>query len=734
MIDRVQNRLEPILDRQSRAWLAGGRPTVEELLHGSARAEDPEALLDLIYNEIVVREELGEAAAPEEYLRRFPQLSEDLKLHFDIHRAIGEAELVETPWRGGNDQTLPEFKALPTLPELPDYELVQLLGRGGMGIVYKARQRSLRRTVALKMFEPGRIPTPRDVQRFRTEAEAIARLQHPNIVQIFKIGESDGLPFLALELAENGTLAQRLQQLPFSPWAAAALIETLASAIHHAHEQRIVHRDLKPANILFAADGTPKITDFGLAKLLEDVADSPRDATRTGETIGTPRYMAPEQALGRHDLVGPATDTYALGTLLYECLTGQVPFVSSSVVETLQKISADEPVSPRRLQPSIPRDLATICLRCLMKESHRRYPTAAALADDLRRFLDGRPIVARPTPSWERVWKWSRRRPTHAALIAVAVLLVVLGGIAAGISNRREQRRVAAARDEVELLMKQGQEAAVLENNETAEGRFREAWILVQGEPALSDYRTGVSGWLDHSRRAANRQLWKQRMPPREFDEARDEALLLSLLLDPSGPESVADGRRAIAAALELTLPNDAVWNAERERLVLLDAELVLVDSGAAKALARLDESNEFTSRCYCGRRADLLLQLGRPEEAALERTRAEQHPPNEPAIRFGLGMERIRRRDYSEAARDFDAVLDAEPEHFTARLFRALCALKLDRPGEAKAGLTACVAQRPCFAWNYHYRGMAEDKLGEAAAAARDGARAKEFQRVPKR
>ena len=204
------------------------------------------------------------------------------------------------------------------------------------------------------MFEPGRMSTAREIVRFRTEAEAIARLQHPNIVQIFEIGEHAGLPFLALELAEEGTLARRLQQSPYAPRAAAELIETLARAVEHAHGQGIVHRDLKPANILFAAGGVPKITDFGLAKIfVEDGAESPRDATRSGEAIGTPRSIAPELAAGRHYLIGPGTDVSALGTLLYECLTGQVPFVSSNSVETVERIRNEEPASRVASRPPV---------------------------------------------------------------------------------------------------------------------------------------------------------------------------------------------------------------------------------------------------------------------------------------------------------------------------------------------------------------------------------------------
>ncbi|HEY1379448.1 MAG TPA: tetratricopeptide repeat protein [Gemmataceae bacterium] len=466
-----------------------------------------------------------------------------------------------------------------------------------------------------------------------------------------------------------------------------------------------------------------------MARVRQDDAESPRDATRTGEAIGTPRYMAPEQAAGRNDRVGPATDVYALGTLLYECLTGRVPFLAASVVETLDQIRSADPPPPRRFQPKVPRDLETICLHCLHKEPARRYATAASLADDLRRFLNREPIMARPTPTWERAWNWSRRRPAHATVIAVAVLALVGGVTATVVRNRMERDRITRARADVESLIRQGQEALIREEDDVAEARFREAWVEVQGEPALGDYQTGVAGWLDHSRRAVNRQRWKQRVPPREYDEKRDEAMLLGLLLDPPGPAGVPAAREAVAAALDLTLPNDPAWRREREQLVLLDAALIHTADGAAAALARLDGTAEFSSRLFHTRRADYLDELGRRDEAAADRRRADQLPPDETAARLQAGTDRVRRRDFAGAARDFEAVLDAEPGHFAARLFLSLCALRQDRAGEARVGLTACIAQRPGFAWNYVYRGRCAEKLGDAAAARRDFARAAELQ-----
>ena len=405
MSEPVRELLNSILDCQRQALLDGQRPTIEWLLEGSPFADDSEAQLDLLYNEVVVLEELGEQPSLEDYVNRYPNLAEDLRLHFEIHQAVNGALLDATDAPQGLD-TWPESVARPQAPgtRLGDYEIIQQIGQGGMGVVYRAHHCRLHRDVALKLFQPGRLPTRRETLRFQAEAESMARLTHPNIVQIFEVGETDGWPFLALELVEKGTLAQKLYLTLLTHRDAASLVETLARAIQHAHEQKVIHRDLKPANILFDKAGTAKITDFGLAKVLDEDGQSARDATRTGEPIGTPRYMSPEQASGQHDQIGPRTDVYSLGTLLYECLTGQAPFVAPSVIETLQKIQTDEPLPPRRLQRSIPRDLETICLHCLEKQPERRYQSALNLAEDLRRYLQGEPIQARPVSHWERSW------------------------------------------------------------------------------------------------------------------------------------------------------------------------------------------------------------------------------------------------------------------------------------------------------------------------------------------
>jgi serine/threonine protein kinase/Tfp pilus assembly protein PilF len=326
-------------------------------------------------------------------------------------------------------------------PAIAGYEILGELGRGGMGVVYRARQESLKRPVALKMILAGAAAGPAALARFRTEADAAARLQHPNIVPIFELGEHAGLPYAVLELVEGGTLAGRLDGRPWPARAAAELAEALACAIDHAHGRGVIHRDLKPGNILLTADGTPKVADFGLAKLVVGGGASP---TQTGDVLGTPSYMAPEQA-GSRSGIGPAADLYALGAILYELLTGRPPFKAETPQETIRQVVSAEPVAPSRLRPRLPRDLETICLKCLEKDPARRYGSAASLAEDLRRFLDGKPIRVRPVSPVGRAWRWSRRHPAVASLTAAVALLLVALSVGSTLAAARERRLAAEA-------------------------------------------------------------------------------------------------------------------------------------------------------------------------------------------------------------------------------------------------------------------------------------------------
>ncbi len=356
-------------------------------------------------------------------------------------------------------------------PEVPGYEILGILGHGGMGVVYRARQLKANRVVALKMIRAVEHASAQDHMRFQIETEAVARLQHPNIVQLHDVGEIGGQPFFSLELCAGGALDTRLKTWQPTPRESAELIETLARAMHYAHLRGVVHRDLKPANVLLSFsretpasadaalaersrlnDVVPKITDFGLAKRTDESA---RDISQSGAIMGTPAYMAPEQAEGKVHDTGPAADVYALGALLYTCLTQRPPFVGTTTIETLRQVLNDEPPPPSRLVPNVPRDLETICLKCLAKEPARRYASAEALAEDLRRFQTGEPIQARPVSKLERGVKWVKRNRGLSAGIAAAVLALLVGtavstwqAIAASKAAASEARQRQTAEEE----------------------------------------------------------------------------------------------------------------------------------------------------------------------------------------------------------------------------------------------------------------------------------------------
>jgi serine/threonine protein kinase len=492
-----------------------------------ALADHPDALLDLIYQEMMLREQQGETPTLEEYLTRFPRLTEQLKVQFELEKALAPDSLLggsRGPTAVGPAAGLPPPTATaPTAAQtVAGHEILGILGHGGMGVVYKARQLKLNRVVALKMILAGPHAGSEEHTRFRIEAEAIARLQHPNIVQIFEVGEDQGRPYLCLEYADGGSLAQQLRGQPQPADDAARLVAVLAGAMQHAHQLGIVHRDLKPANVLLkkisgestedaesglpttrepggvtrkpsvaarppagprpaagrsgeralagsgvrgrnsspsgigaalavfsAGEFLPKVTDFGLAKLVQERGSGP---TVSGDFLGTPSYTAPEQAAGRLHEIGPCTDIYALGAILYECLTGRPPFHGASPVETLFQVRYEEPVPPSRLC-KLPRDLEVICLKCLRKEPRNRYASAADLGDDLHRYLARQPIQARPVGRAERLVKWARRHPTVATLstvAALAVLALLVGGwwSAATLERAAEQERASAKKAE----------------------------------------------------------------------------------------------------------------------------------------------------------------------------------------------------------------------------------------------------------------------------------------------
>jgi WD40 repeat protein len=444
-----------------------------------------------------------------------------------------------------------------SLPVVPGYEFLQELGRGGMGVVYQARQIALNRLVALKMVLAGQRASASERARFKSEAEAVARLQHPNIVQIYEIGEADGTPYFSLEYLDGGSLDRKLAENPLAPTPAAQLLVPLARAMHAAHAQGIVHRDLKPANVLLARDGTPKITDFGLAKRL----DADQAQTRTGAVLGTPCYMSPEQALGDIHNVGPATDIYSLGAVLYELLTGRPPFRGASVLDTLEQVRFDEPVSPRRLQPKVPRDLDTICLKCLHKDPVRRYETAAALADDIERLLRSEPIRARPVGVGERLVRWIRRNPALAAVSAAIAVTILVAFVAVSLSRNQAIRARNDANDaknaalnlatDNERLAQQEQTQRQQAELQTTRLLYEQAYARCQqGDPRSLHW---LARALEHAHHVGASDV--ERAVRRQLTAWRNYPFKLQAMHQHSGEISAADlspdGSKAITGSMD---------------------------------------------------------------------------------------------------------------------------------------------------------------------------------------
>ena len=451
-----------IVDRlrrlQVEAWQRGERLLVEHLMSQSPELTvDDESLLELICAELLLREEAGEIPTAAEYIARFPRLTVALQRQFEVHQLLGSLDglrsmsLLLSGDLGSDDATDRAVKTVDSgldgaFPEADGYQILRELGRGGMGVVYQARHLQLNRIVALKMIRDSALAGSAVRERFRVEAKAVARLQHPNIVQIYDYSELGGVPFFSLEYVAGGSLAEFARHQPQPIAASVLLVEKLARALDHAHREGIVHRDLKPANIMLArvrtdggssevsgTSGTtssadtplvqsdlaqlePKISDFGLAKSLLDN----QDLTHSAAMLGTCLYMSPEQAWGRSRDVGPATDIHALGLILYELLTGVAPFQSASMAQTLDQVRFSEPPPPSRLRPDVPPALDAICQRCLRKEPAERYQSAVELADDLRSVLEGRPVLT-TTP----INRLMRRRSS----LAIAVGCVALAGL-----------------------------------------------------------------------------------------------------------------------------------------------------------------------------------------------------------------------------------------------------------------------------------------------------------------
>jgi eukaryotic-like serine/threonine-protein kinase len=714
----------------------------------------------------------------------------------DDSSQIGASDSAAWPARRDETDRVISSAAMLAGVTVPGYDILEELGRGGMGVVYKARHRRLQRLVALKMILAGAHVGQIGLARFRAEAEAVAKLVHSNIVQIYETGEHEGRPYFSLEFVDGGSLDKRIGESPTSPRAAAQLVETLARTMEVAHQRGIVHRDLKPANILLAKLGSqssvvrnretdsfslpadhwsrttvPKIADFGLVKRMDE--DSSQ--TQSGTILGSPSYMAPEQAGGKNREIGPAVDIYSLGAILYELLVGRPPFKAGNPLDTVRQVIEQEPVPPRQLEPRVPHDLETICLKCLEKDPTRRFSSAAELADDLSRFVDGDPILARPTPAWERAWKWARRRPAIVALLGVSAL-AVLGmvlfivwhnaslraklDVALAEERRARQREYDVVQEQrLSLVQQEGQKlfdsarvAVAASDWSSARLHLEKALTTIGSEPRVEALREAAQALLrqvEHELRVeADRRASQARF--QTFANIRDQAQFLGTLY--TGMDLAANleaARSSVHQALavygvlaEEARPRlDAYLSETQKAEVLGDCYqllLILAETEAQSASDRKPAEKEHhlrtalsfleqarrlgaPSRAFHLRRARYLNMLGDRSEATQAEKAAQGAALDQVLDHFLMADELYRREKFAEAIKAFDQVLERKPGHFWAQYLNAICLLRQGRPAEARTLLSACLAQRSDFVWLYLLRGYAQQELQAWAAADSD-------------
>jgi eukaryotic-like serine/threonine-protein kinase len=726
-------------------------------LNGKSVARDE--LLDEVVVAYLEAVESGEVPDAREWQDRYPQLASELADFFADHEDVNRMtaplrKTAHSPRARAEDlNRTVDYRPSPLLPTRigagGDYLLIEEIARGGMGVVYLARQVSLNRMVAVKMIISGYMASGAEIQRFHAEAIAAAHLDQPNIVPIYEVGEFEGQPFYSMKVLEGGSLADRLTEMRERPRCAAELLLKVAHAVHHAHQRGILHRDLKPGNVLLDRSGEPYVSDFGLSKRIEDGTDS-------GIVVGTPGYMAPEQAAGAERPTTSA-DVYSLGAVLYALLTGRPPFVGESRLDILKQLAEEAPVAPRTLNPLVDRDLETICLKCLRKTTAERYGSAGDLAEDLRCYLAGEAIKARPMSVIGRGLRWVKRRPALAALQVVALacfLTMILAYVwyqqhRASVAERNlnERHRTDSLRDEVQELVLQGRQAMATERWSDAAVHFASARGLLGAEKALADLHASIAGLLEDANRGLQGDLARREALRRiqKFRELRADALFQGTRLTAASMSSNRERIRNTARrALHLFGVNEGSGTgpvvdsrytvSQRREVVEGSYELLLILAEAAaggnsprwkEALAILDRAAALgvDSKAAHLQRARYLEGMGDKPAATLSRETAAARQLHTASDHFLTGEECLRQGNVSAAINAFRQALILQPDHFWARYFLAVSNLRVQpsKPDLAADGLTACLAQERNVAWVYLLRGVAHGQLNLFGAAQDD-------------
>lgn len=621
-------------------------------------------------------------------------------------------------------------------PQVPGYEIYGELGRGGMGVVYRAKQRGLGRVVALKMIFGGANVPPEIIDRFKLEAQAVAALKHPAIVQVYEVSEFNGAPFFSLEFVDGGPMDRKIDGTPQSPMWTAKILSQLAQAMDYAHQNQILHRDLKPANVLLTKEGDPKITDFGLAKKM----DSDDGQTQDGSIMGTPSYMPPEQAEGRIKEIGPAADIYSLGAILYECLTGRPPFKDANYLDTLKQVLTLEPVAPSTLQPNTPIDLQTISLKCLEKDPAKRYATAGELADELIRYIKGEPILARPVSLFTKTVKWAKRNRTKSALIAVSAaffITLILGMAGYIVRSNREDNRLAALRKSTQPELLKAQTLFEEKKFAPAKEQLNKLLAELKNEINLDEIKTPAAELLSQAEKRiqANQNML-------DFAGQYDEALFQSADVLGNAAQSKEQSVLHAANALEkvgidwqkdtsfsLRLP-DYLSSKEKVKLAQEAFELVILiarqmtlrlpgtsnadfKEGNNTALALLEKGKGLSqgSHVFHLTVADVLLNLGRGEEAAKELALAKGIEPASGWEFFLLGQRALGQNDLASALEFFTRSQRIDPGLFWSNFFVAVCNAKADEWEKVGPVMNACIGVKPDLGFSYLLRGIADVK-----------------------